>query len=624
MADPQSELREIRAGLRSLADRLDRLERSLKNAPASAAAEPATATPAPAVGAPRAPTPGEMWEEAVRRSRAAGGPAAAMPPIARASAPPRASALTSRGTSEMESKIGAHWLNRIGIAALLVGVAYFLKLAFQNGWIGPAGRVAIGLVAGIAVIAWSERFRSRGYQYFSIALKAVGIGTLYLSLWAAFQLYHLIPGSIASIAMMVVTASGIAMALAEHEEILAALALIGGFVTPLLLSTGENRELQLFSYVALLDVASVVLAVQRPWRRLLFLSFVGTIFFYTGWYSEFYDVTQLPLTATFATVFFAIFALAPLAARPLGEGHVDLPAFPVLLTLGSAVLYFAQIYVMLEEPYPHGAAWVALGLAAFYVTLSRVSEARSADPVARSPLRLVQLALAIGFVTIAIPIRLDGQWITIGWAVESAALLWVGTRMQSDLITGLGGAALMLSIGRLVAIDDMRTETHFLNARLGTNAIVIAILGAFAQVGAKRGDENSRQAARLAVVLINILALLALSREVNDHFLFERAHGTLDASLGMQEAFTYSGLWMLYGALLMTLGFIRRSADLRWMALIVIAVTIAKVFLYDISELDRAYRVVSFIVLGVLLLGISFMYQRGWIQMPHDDAAADP
>jgi uncharacterized membrane protein len=81
---------------------------------------------------------------------------------------------------------------------------------------------------------------------------------------------------------------------------------------------------------------------------------------------------------------------------------------------------------------------------------------------------------------------------------------------------------------------------------------------------------------------------------------------------------------MLYGAMLMILGFIRRSADLRWMALIVIALTIAKVFLYDISELDRAYRVVSFIVLGVLLLGISFMYQRGWIQMPHDDAEAQP
>ncbi len=328
----------------------------------------------------------------------------------------------------MESRIGAHWLNRIGIAAMLVGVAYFLKLVFTNGWIGPAGRIAIGLLAGIGVLVWSERFRTRGYQYFSIALKAVGIGTLYLSLWAAFQLYHLIPGSAASIAMMIVTGSGIAMALAQNEEILAALALVGGFATPLLLSTGENRELQLFSYVALLDIASAVLAARRPWRRLLALSFIGTLFFYTGWYSEFYDVTQLLPTAAFATVFFLVFTVAPILARAPNGDQTDLPAFPVLLTLGSAIIYFAQVYVMLQEPYPHGSAWLALALAAFYVALSRTPAASSASAPVRARLPMVHLALAVGFVTVAIPIRLDGHWITIGWAVEAAALLWVGTR----------------------------------------------------------------------------------------------------------------------------------------------------------------------------------------------------
>ncbi len=237
---------------------------------------------------------------------------------------------------------------------------------------------------------------------------------------------------------------------------------------------------------------------------------------------------------------------------------------------------------------------------------------------------MVHLALAVGFVTVAIPIRLDGHWITIGWAVEAAALLWVGTRMRSDLVAGLGAAALALSVGRLIAVDDVRMETQFLNARLAANAVVIAILAVFAHYGAQRSDDNSRNGARLAVVVMNFLAILALSREVSDHFAFERSHGTFDASLRMQEGFTYSGLWMLYGAGLMTAGFMKRNADLRWMALILIAVTIVKVFAFDISELDRGYRVVSFIVLGALLLGVSFMYQRGWIQMPHDESEAHP
>src|SRR3954466_14058936 len=96
-------------------------------------------------------------------------------------------------TGDLEQRIGSQWLNRIGIVAVLIGASYFLKYAFDNGWIGPAGRGAIGLLAGIGIVVWSEWFRRKTYVVFSYSLKAVGIGVMYLSLWAAFQLYHLIP-----------------------------------------------------------------------------------------------------------------------------------------------------------------------------------------------------------------------------------------------------------------------------------------------------------------------------------------------------------------------------------------------------------------------------------------------
>src|SRR6266853_787284 len=167
---------------------------------------------------------------------------------------------------DLESRIGSHWLNRIGIAALLIGVSYFLKFAFDNNWIGPAGRVSIGILAGIAVVVWSERFRAKGYQAFSYSLKAVGIGILYLSLWAAFQVYSLIPSGVAFVMMLAVTSATTAMALAQDAQLLAAFALIGGFTTPLLLSTGQNREVALFSYVALLDLGALGLVILKPWR----------------------------------------------------------------------------------------------------------------------------------------------------------------------------------------------------------------------------------------------------------------------------------------------------------------------------------------------------------------------
>ena len=108
---------------------------------------------------------------------------------------------------------------------MLIGVSYFLKFAFDNNWIGPTGRVVIGLLAGIAIVIWSERFRSRGYRVFSYSLKAVGIGILYLSLYAAFQVYSLVPSSVAFVMMLAVTAATAVMAWTQDAEILAAFAL---------------------------------------------------------------------------------------------------------------------------------------------------------------------------------------------------------------------------------------------------------------------------------------------------------------------------------------------------------------------------------------------------------------
>jgi len=96
-------------------------------------------------------------------------------------------------TGSLESRIGSQWFNRVGILAVLIGMAWFLKFAIDNHWIGPLGRVLIGLIVGAGLVAWSERFRGRGYLVFSYSLKAIGSGVLYLSLWAAFSLYQLVP-----------------------------------------------------------------------------------------------------------------------------------------------------------------------------------------------------------------------------------------------------------------------------------------------------------------------------------------------------------------------------------------------------------------------------------------------
>ena len=546
-------------------------------------------------------------------------------------------AFKTKPETDLESRIGSHWLNRIGIAALLIGISYFLKFAFDNNWIGPAGRVSIGLLAGIAVVVWSERFRAKDYKAFSYSLKAVGIGALYLSLWAAFQLYSLIPNSAAFVMMLAVTASTAAMALAQDAQLLAAFALTGGFTTPLLLSTGQNREVALFSYVVLLDLGAMFLVVFKPWRRLLVMSYAGTLLLYVGWYSSFYTRNQLSLTLAFATLFFAIFAIAPLVTLYPEHEATLFDSIPSMVAFVNAVVYFLQAYVMIEEIDKTRMAWFALGLAAVYIFLSRQVQTRQVQsrkitPGGARALHFLHLALALGFITVAIPIRLDAHWITIGWFVESGVLLWVADRIESELLNVFALAALVLGVMRLLAIDNFHTTQLIFNMRMATYTVAVVVLGAVAWYAARRTDEAGRTVAAVALVALNVLALIALSHEVADYYArqitaLQPARGRwIPAYAGdwrriqIERDFTYSALWMAYGAMLTIVGFLRRSAFVRWQALLLIAATIVKVFVFDVSQLDRGYRIVSFIVLGVLLLAISFVYQRDWLQLSKRNA----
>jgi uncharacterized membrane protein len=609
---PHNDIEAIRRILADLTTRVYRIEQKLQM-------EPESAVRARAVVHASAPPSQPTVTAAIPEK-----PSPPIPPYI----PPRPkTTLPAEPQADLESRIGSHWLNRIGIAALLIGISYFLKFAFDNNWIGPAGRVTTGLLAGIAVIVWSERFRAKGYKAFSYSLKAVGIGALYLSLWAAFQVYSLIPSGVAFVMMLAVTAATAVMAWTQDAPLLAAFALTGGFTTPLLLSTGQNREVALFSYVALLDLSTLVLVVLKPWRRLLVMSYAGTLLLYVGWYSTFYSRSQLSLTLSFATLFFAIFAIAPLVTlQPEGEAPL-FASIPAVLAFVNAVVYFLQAYAMFEEVDKTDMAWFALALAAVYIFLSRQVQSRKITPAATERLHYLHLAVALGFITVAIPIRLDAHWITIGWFVEAGVLLWVGDRIESELLNVFALAALALGVARLLLIDNFYTTQLIFNLRMATYTVAVVVLGAVAWYASRRTDEAARMVAAISVVALNALALIALSHEVADYYARQMtavqpgrgrwtpAYGSEWQRIQIARDFTYSALWMAYGAMLMVVGFFRRSAFVRWQALLLIAVTIVKVFVYDVSQLDRGYRIVSFIVLGVLLLAISFVYQRDWLKL---------
>ena len=383
MNDSQAEIRELKRVIEELLARVSRLEEVARTGGAEGAGEAAHG-------------PGPARLEIVRAGSATG-----------RQAPRRA---------ELETRIGSQWLNRIGIAALLIGISYFLKFAFDNNWIGPAAQVLIGMCAGVAVVIWSEWFRLRGYRTFSYSLKAVGIGALYLSLWAAFQIYSLITVGAAFSGMVAVTAAMAAFALLQNAEILAAFALAGGFATPVLLFTGHNREVQLFIYLALLDLAALAMLLFRNWWRLLILSFAGTAALYFAWYAEDYSSRDFAVSFAFATVFFLVFVVGTLLRGT--EPRASRAIVPIATLNG--VVYFVAISLMLDTG--PGRAWSAAVLAAVYLILAR-------PPRAPLPLRATHLALAAAFITVALALRLNEVWISVGWFVEAALL--TSRRMKS-------------------------------------------------------------------------------------------------------------------------------------------------------------------------------------------------
>jgi uncharacterized membrane protein len=564
----------------ALENRLDALERKL--APTSPG--PSASEVKPGV-APTPPPPGKPAAPPVAPAPPARFPVAA--PAPPTPAPP---------AFDWEALIAGRWLNRIGILAILLATAFFLKLAYDNRWIGPGGFVSIGLLAGAALLVWSQFLVGGGYRYFGEGIAGLGGGVIFLSLYAAWDYYHLIPQGVAFAGMVVATAALGALAVRQNSQRVAGLALVGGFLTPMLLSTGQDRELELFTYLAVLNAGLLALARLRDWRALELVAFLWTQVYFWGWYGRFYHVSALPnvllVTTAYATLFFALFATVPVI-RSLRLDR--LPGDQTTLVLLNAFLYLLQLHRLLAEDHRWALTVAVLALGAAHLGVANRLRAGS-------EVRLLYAGLALTFATLAIPIRLEGKWITIAWAIEGAVLIATGFRARRRGLRTAGLVLYALVAARLIAYGEGGGE-FFWNARFAVYAAAIACYAAALWLAAQHKEQlgrDERNVYALVGIAANVLAVLALSQEFYDAY----RHDALAQQLWL------SLLWTVYATGLLLFGLRRGLAGLRWQALGLYGLTIGKVFLYDLSFLQRVYRIASFVVLGVVLLVVSFLYQR--------------
>ncbi|HUS11367.1 MAG TPA: DUF2339 domain-containing protein [Pyrinomonadaceae bacterium] len=517
--------------------------------------------------------------------------------------------------AQIESIIGRRLVGWAAVGLILFATAFFLKYAFDNRWIGELGRVAIGVVAGVTMTVFGFKYHRRGWRIFSQILTGGGVVLLYLSVYAAFGYYHLATQKAAFLFLAILIAEAALLALIYNAPAIAFMALIGGFLTPLLLHSDRDQYASLFAYIAALDLGA--LALLKRWRGLSSLAFAGTHLLFWLWYDGHYHPRKLGAVLLFQTSVLLMFLLAHVGRQIVQRRSATLEDLALLVI--NPFVFFATAYHLLNADHHDWMGVFAIGMALLYAGTAKILSDRSAATRGEA---LTLIGVALTFVTIAIPIQLQSNWITIAWSVEALVMLWAGIETRSERLRVMAYTLFSLALVRLVFWDTPGEArplfTPVLNKYFLSSVVVCGCLFAAAQVYQKAGQRRQISPPQVAIVisLVAIVTLwLVLSVETYTFFAARAASRRLaeDASherwLGQMAL---SVLWSLYAATLAAVGFVRRSPAVRWAGLVLFGITVIKVMLIDIAQLEQLYRIIVFLVLGMLLLVVTWGYHKAF------------
>jgi uncharacterized membrane protein len=328
---------------------------------------------------------------------------------------------------------GGNTLVRVGILVLFIGVSFLLKYAADHGLVPIELRLA-GVAAGgivLLVLGWRLRHRRAGY---ALMLQGGGIGILYLTVFAALRLYQLVPPTLAFVLLAGMAFFSALLAIVQDSKALAITGAAGGFLAPILASTGGGSHVALFSFYAVLNAGILFIAWFKAWRELNLVGFAFTALIGLAWGTDRYKPEFFGTTEPFLILFFLMYVtiavLFAMRQSPKLTHYVD-----GTIVFGVPLVAFGMQAAMLRDT-EFGAAISALAVAALYLVLATILQAKKRDT-----LRLLVesfLALGIGFATLAVPLALDARWTSAVWAVEGAAIVWVGVRQNRKLARAFG------------------------------------------------------------------------------------------------------------------------------------------------------------------------------------------
>ncbi|MDG1571940.1 DUF2339 domain-containing protein [Robiginitalea sp. M366] len=451
------EVREVRA-------EIDRLKSIGATAPSTPS--PAASTPSPAPEAAPKPTP----------------PPAPKPQPAQVAPPPRQQ---PKAKTNLEKFIGENLINKIGIVITVLGVSIGAKYAIDHDLISPLTRIVLGYLAGLGLLGFALKLKPK-YENFSAVLLSGAMAILYLITYLGYSLYELFPQAAAFALMVLFTVFTVFAALHYNRQIIAHLGLVGAYAVPFLLSNNSGQVEILFSYVAIINAGILAIALKKYWKPLYYAAFGVTWLIYASWFVFSLDPEQRFGTALgFLLLFFILFYLTFLAyklVRNEAFGITD-----ILLLLGNSFIFYGFGYALLANQPGWGSYLGAFTLLNAILHFG-VSVVIYRKQLADRNLFFLVSGLVLVFITLAIPVQLDGNWVTLLWAGEAALLFWIGRSRGMPVYETLSYPLMALAFlslaqdwvmgygGYLPDVPESRI-TPLLNISFLTSVLVAAAFG---------------------------------------------------------------------------------------------------------------------------------------------------
>lgn len=325
--------------------------------------------------------------------------------------------------SSIEKFIGENLLNKIGIIIIVIGVAIGAKYSIENELISPLTRIILGYFSAIGLLGFGIKLK-KNYEAYSAVLVSGAIVILYFITYFAYSFYSLIPQLFAFALMVLFTIFTVVTAINYNRQIIAHLGLVGAYAVPFLLSNNSGQVEILFSYIAIINVGILFISFKKYWKSLFYSSFVFTWLIYSAWFITEYDAdSHFTIAFSFLALFFVIFYITFLAYKMIKKETYAIS--DVVLMLVNSFIFYGFGYLLLDTHTPNSeilGVFTLCNAIVHFIVAVIIYKQKLGD----KNLFYLALGLVLVFITITIPVQLDGNWVTLLWAGEAAILFWIG------------------------------------------------------------------------------------------------------------------------------------------------------------------------------------------------------